>query len=86
MNAVPTAPLSINPVQFPFSAQLSAISSGEFISVVLAIVFIAWVVYTLVAAYHWLRYSRGSLVAVPALAVHVAMSGWLGIIAVSGFH
>lgn len=37
------------------------------------------VIYTLIAAYHWIRYGHRSVLAVPALAIHVAVSlGFIG--------
>jgi len=37
------------------------------------------VIYTLIAAYHWIRYGHRSVAAIPALAIHVAVSlGFIG--------
>jgi hypothetical protein len=82
---VPTSPITGTP-SFPFATYLSAIDSREFLSVILAIVFFFWLVYTLIAAYHWVRYGHRSLLALPVLAIHVAVSGWFALIAVSGFY
>lgn len=35
---------------------------------------LVWTLYTLVIAYHWLRYSHGSSVAVPAIGTHLVIS------------
>ena len=86
MDSIPTKPIHGTPTAFPFASHLPGISSQEFLSVILAIIFIFWLVYTLIAAYHLLRYGHRSLVVLPLLAVHVFVSGWLGIIAVSGFY
>lgn len=36
--------------------------------------FAFWAVYTLVATYHWLKYSHASWVAYPAIALHIFVS------------
>lgn len=40
----------------------------------LYLVFAFWAIYTLVAIYHWMRYSHAALIAIPAMLVHVAVS------------
>lgn len=40
----------------------------------LYLVFVFWFIYTLVAVYHWLKYSHASLVAFPAIALHLFIS------------
>lgn len=47
-------------------------------------VFAFWTVYTLVAIYHWLRYSHASLIAFPAIALHLFVSFILITFALSG--
>lgn len=47
-------------------------------------VFAFWVVYSLVAVYHWLKYSHASFVAFPAIAAHVLVSIALMTYALSG--
>ncbi len=54
------------------------------VSIVFLVLFIIWVLYTLVAGYHWLRYGHRSSVAIPALIVHVVVSWLLASYAVSG--
>lgn len=49
-------------------------SSGATVEWTLYAVFAFWAVYTLVAIYHWLRYSHASWVAFPAMAVHILVS------------
>ncbi|MFA9263045.1 MAG: hypothetical protein ACEQSB_06920, partial [Undibacterium sp.] len=71
------------PVLFPNF--LSHIDASQVVSVLLALLFIVWAVYTIVASYHWLRYGHNSTVAIPALVVHIAMSGYLALFAISGF-
>lgn len=46
--------------------------------------FIVWVIYTLVAVYHWLRYSHAPAVAFPAIIIHLAASATIVSFALSG--
>jgi hypothetical protein len=50
------------------------LSGGSLIMWLFYIVFIFWALYTLVAIYHWIKYSHASLVAFPAIAVHLFIS------------
>ncbi len=50
----------------------------------LYIVFVFWAGYTLIAIYHWLRYSHASWLAFPAIAVHLLLSLMLMSYALSG--
>lgn len=43
-----------------------------------------WVVYTLVATYHWVRYSHGAWLALPAIALHLVVSYALIVYALTG--
>lgn len=56
------------------------------LSVVITIVFIWWLIFTVVAAYHWFRFGRDSWIAVPAIALHLAISGWIFVFATGGLH
>lgn len=56
------------------------------ISVVAALLFIVWVIYTAIASYHLLRYGHRSAVAIPAIITHVLVSFFLALFAVSGLH
>ncbi|MCR4334028.1 MAG: hypothetical protein NUV60_03415 [Patescibacteria group bacterium] len=49
-------------------------SLGVAVEWVLYAVFIFWAIYTLVAIYHWLKYSHASWIAFPAMAVHLLIS------------
>lgn len=51
---------------------------------VLYAVFAFWAVYTLVAIYHWLKYSHASWVAFPSIAAHLFISIALMSYALSG--
>lgn len=76
-----------NPAQFGSSDFLrERLDAGSVVAVVFALLFIWWFIYTLVAAYHWLRYGRETWVAVPALALHLFVSGWLLFFMTSGLH
>jgi len=52
----------------------STISIGVLVTWGLYFVFAIWVLYTLVAIYHWLRYSHASWVAFPAIGIHLFLS------------
>lgn len=47
-------------------------------------VFAFWALYTLIAIYHWLKYSHASWLAFPAIAVHLVVSVALISYALSG--
>lgn len=51
---------------------------------VLYAIFVFWAVYTLVAIYHWLKYSHASWIAFPSIAVHLLISFALMSYALSG--
>lgn len=59
-------------------------SSGAALGWLLFAVFVFWAIYTIVATYHWLKYSHGSLIAFPAIAVHLFVSLALISYALSG--
>lgn len=52
----------------------SGFSSGIAVTWVLYAVFAFWAMYTLVAIYHWLKYSHASWVAFPAIFAHLLVS------------
>lgn len=56
------------------------------LAVIITIVFIWWAVFTLVAFYHWFRFGRDTWVAVPAVVLHLFVSGWIFIFATGGLH
>jgi hypothetical protein len=77
----------LQPIVSPFSmlARLSAdLSPGLFLTWALYAVFAFWVVYTLVAVYHWIKYSHASFLALPAIALHLIISFSLMSYALSG--
>lgn len=79
----PLQPFTSSPVSL-FSFLPAGVSAGTTITWALYLVFAFWALYTLVAVYHWLKYSHGSLVAFPAIAVHFFVSVALISYALSG--
>ncbi|MDP3402555.1 MAG: hypothetical protein Q8S35_01200 [bacterium] len=72
-------------VPFAPPAFLQTVNVDQVVSVVFALLFILWALYTLITTYHWLRYGHRSSIAIPALITHVVVSGFLSLYAVSGF-
>ena len=60
------------------------LSVGTAVEWLLYAVFAFWAVYTLIAIYHWLKYSHASWLAFPAIAIHFFMSFALMLYALSG--
>lgn len=60
------------------------ISAGSVVEWALYIVFAFWALYTIIAIYHWLKYSHASWVAFPAIATHLIISFALIAYALSG--
>lgn len=60
------------------------ISAGAIVEWVLYIVFAFWAIYTIVAIYHWLKYSHASWIAFPSIALHLFISFALMAYALSG--
>lgn len=67
-----------------FGISLESVDVPALAPVFVLLVFIAWAAFTAVAAYHWFRYAHRSWMAVPAIAVHVAVSGMIALYALSG--
>jgi hypothetical protein len=57
---------------------------SEVLPAIFAVAFMLWALYTAIAAYHWLRYGADSWLSVPALVVHVFVSGLLILYAATG--
>lgn len=72
------------PPAFLDQLQFAGLSTGTVVIWVLYAVFAFWAVYTLVAIYHWLKYSHASLIAFPAIGVHLFISFALMSYALSG--
>jgi len=73
----PVAPLTPPPF-------LANVDPAKVVSILFVVLFIIWVLYTLVTAYHWVRYGHRSSIAIPALVTHVLVSAFLAIYAISG--
>lgn len=67
-----------------FSSLPEGISNGTLIVWGLYAVFAFWAIYTLVAIYHWLKYSNASWAAFPAIALHLGVSFALATYILSG--
>ncbi|MES2225998.1 MAG: hypothetical protein V4480_04305 [Patescibacteria group bacterium] len=79
---------ALNPFPSPFAGGVNPlahiISPEKIIPIVFFIIFAIWAIYTIVAAYHWFRYGHRSWFAVPALALHLFVSGCLALYMMSG--
>jgi len=62
----------------------NGITTTSMVEWALYAVFAFWAVYTIIAVYHWLKYSHASWVAFPAIAVHLFISFALIAYALSG--
>lgn len=74
---------TIEPPSLDFLPHISLV---QVISLAFVLLFILWLVYTVVTSYHWLRYGHRSAVAIPAIITHILVSGYLALFAVSGLH
>jgi hypothetical protein len=63
---------------------VASLPVAQVIPVFFFLVFFVWAVYTIVASYHWLRYSNNTTVALSAISTHLIVSAWLAIYTVSG--
>jgi len=60
------------------------ITAASTVEWTLYIVFAFWAIYTVIAIYHWLKYSHASWVAFPAIATHLFISFALMTYSLSG--
>lgn len=81
---VPLNPFPGPSFSIPGSSTSGSFEIAGFLPVILTIAFGIWVLYTLAAIYHWFRYGHQSWIAVPAIALHVLVSGVIFIYAISG--
>ncbi len=84
---MPDEPLrAFAPPSGPFfdNLQVNGVAPNALLAWVLFAISLCWMVYTLVAVYHWVKYSHASYVAIPAIAVHLVVSLILIGLAVSG--
>ena len=63
---------------------IPAVPISEVAPVIFFLVFLIWIIYTVIAAYHWIRYSDNAVHGIAAIVTHVIVSSWLAIYAVSG--
>jgi hypothetical protein len=92
--AVPAAG-SAAPVSAPSVPTDTATSAGipsfhidftNFVPIAFTLIFGIWVIFTVIIIYHWFRYRHQSWFAVPAVALHLFVSGWIILFMVSGLH
>jgi len=81
---LPDAPLDAISEPFAFLPRIT--SAYDLVSVMFTVIFGLWLVYTVVAIYHWVRYGHNSWIAVPAIGLHLFVSAMLMIFATSGFN
>jgi len=74
----------MQPTTTSVALPVASLPVSQVIPVFFLLVFFVWLVYTLVAAYHWLRYSNNTTLALSALSVHLIVSAWLAVFTVSG--
>jgi hypothetical protein len=84
MTDVPLQPFSPPTALFDKLNLSTTISPGIALEVLLFAVFGFWALYTLIAIYHWLKYSHASLIAFPAIAAHLFVSFALMTYALTG--
>ncbi|MFA6408083.1 MAG: hypothetical protein WCW36_01225 [Candidatus Paceibacterota bacterium] len=82
MSDQPLQPFSPSPILLSYLP--SDMSIGIAVTWALYAVFAFWAVYSLVAIYHWLKYSHASWLAFPAIAAHIFISFALMSYALSG--
>ena len=58
----------------------------QMLAIFVTIVFIWWVIFTVVVIYHWLRFARDSWFTVPILVFHFFISGLIMVFALGGFN
>ncbi len=63
---------------------VAALPLTQVVPVFFFLVFFVWLIYTLIASYHWLRYSNNSTLALSAITTHLIVSAWLAVYAISG--
>jgi len=71
----------------PFDKPIFNLPSADFssiLTIVFFLIFVAWTIYTVVVAYHWFRYGHRSWLAIPAIVVHLIISGILILMIASG--
>ena len=77
---------SVGPEVQTFASYFGVPSTEAILAVIVTILFIWWAIFTVVVGYHLLRYARDSWLTIPALALHLVVSGWLFVFATGGLH
>jgi hypothetical protein len=67
-----------------FAPLLGQLNGPATISLIAWVLFAIWLIYTIVASYHLLRYGHSTSVALPAIITHVFVSVVLALFIVSG--
>lgn len=80
----PLQPFSPPTALLSYLSVPTGISAGAAMIWTLYAVFAFWAAYSIVATYHWLRYSHASWIAFPAVAAHAFVSFSLMSYALSG--
>ena len=82
MTDVPLRPFA-PPASLPFNLS-GAVTAETLVTWFFCFALLYWIVYTLVAVYHWFKYAHSPSVAVPTVALHLFVSLLLIGYAVSG--
>lgn len=67
-----------------FGPFLQSVNVSSAIAIIAIVLFIIWLIYTIIASYHLIRYGHRSAVAIPAIITHVLVSLVLALFTVSG--
>lgn len=78
-------PESVGLIGPQFPPLFTAIEAENAVSVIFTLAFLLWALFTMISAYHWIRYGHRSSVAIPALITHIVVSCGIAIYAVIGF-
>ncbi len=73
-------------IEAPSPLHVAQLPIAQIVPVFFFLVFFVWAVYTIVASYHWLRYSNNTTLALSAITTHIIVSLLLAIYTVSGIH
>jgi uncharacterized membrane protein YdbT with pleckstrin-like domain len=76
MNGIPSQPVISVP----------ALPLANIVPLFFTLVFIVWLIYTIVSFYHWYRYGDNIIVSLGAMGMHLCVSSFLAMYAVSGLH
>jgi hypothetical protein len=72
--------MATNGAPSPFQTPLFDFPSFQvsgLLTIIFFLVFVAWAIFTVTAAYHWFRYSHRSWLAVPAVVGYIVVSGMI---------